>query len=51
MGLRTADATGMAMVEPTHNGLGLPSYSVLAGGDRGDKASDALVSGDKPLAQ
>ena len=51
MGLRTADATGMAMVELTHDGLGSGFYSVLATGAGGGKASDVLVSGDKPLAQ
>ncbi len=38
------------MVELTHDGLGSGSYSVLATGDRGGKASDALVPGNKPLA-
>ena len=50
-GSGTADATGMAMVELTHDGLGSGFYSVLATGAGGGKASDVLVSGDKPLAQ
>ena len=51
LGLQTADTTGMAMVEPTHDGLGSGSYSIVATGDRGGKASDTLVPGDKPLAR
>ena len=50
-GSGAADATGMAMVELTHDGLGSGFYSVLATGAGGGKASDVLVSGDKPLAQ
>ena len=50
-GSGAADATGMAMVELTHDGLGSGFYSVLATGTGGGKASDVLVSGDKPLAQ
>ena len=50
-GSGTADSTGMAMVELTHDGLGSGFYSVLATGTGGGKASDVLVSGDKPLAQ
>ena len=46
-----ADATGMAMVEPTHDGLGSAFYSILATADRGGKASDALLPDDKSLAQ
>ena len=50
-GSGAADATGMAMVELTHDGLGSGFYSVLATGTGGGKASDVLVSGDKPIAQ
>ena len=50
-GSGAADATGMAMIELTHDGLGSGFYSVLATGTGGGKASDVLVSGDKPLAQ
>ena len=50
MGLRTADATGMAMVDDEQR-FEVAFYSIVATGDRGGKASDALVPDGKPLAQ